>query len=190
MITPGTAIDEHSNEYAYVCAVTKQDQTYHIAWGDFSLGSYSTKSFVNLSALQGFLYSLAPQEIIVDAVWDEKDHFQDTLPGADTITFSTHDVPSRPQEYITRVCQLQTITSFGKAVTQGREKAFALLVYYLYYTQKKPLVTVQQVRFHHDKDFVLLDPITLKNLEVFHASYEHDPRYSLFGVINRCKTGA
>lgn len=85
---------------------------------------------------------------------------------------------------------MQTITSFGKALENGRGEAFALLAYYVHYTQKSPLHTLHYIRLHNEETTILLDDVTIKNLEIFHASYEHDARYSLFGVINNTRTAA
>ena len=95
-----------------------------------------------------------------------------------------------PEEFISQVVSIQTIASFGQALTDGRQHAFALLAHYLYFTQKAALHTLQFIRLHNSTDLVLLDEVTVKNLEIFHASYEHDSRYSLFGVINNTKTSA
>ncbi len=49
IITPGTYIQESKKEYTYTMAITFLPHTtgnhYHLAWGDFSIGEYWTKSF-------------------------------------------------------------------------------------------------------------------------------------------------
>lgn len=39
----------------------------------------------------------------------------------------------------------------------------------------------------HDKE-VLLDEVTVKNLELFSSSYEHSEKYSLIGIIDNTQT--
>jgi DNA mismatch repair protein MutS len=67
---------------------------------------------------------------------------------------------------------------------------FALLLNYLKNTQKSNLHNIVRVSLHTMKDHVLLDNITIKNLEVFASSYENNERYSLIGVLDNTKTAA
>jgi len=63
-----------------------------------------------------------------------------------------------------------------------------LLLNYLQYTQKSVAVRVVRVALHmHDKE-VLLDEVTVKNLELFSSSYEHSEKYSLIGIIDNTQT--
>jgi len=58
-------------------------------------------------------------------------------------------------------------------------KAFALLLNYIKNTQKTDLHNIVRVSLHASKDRVLLDNITIKNLEIFASSYENNEKYSL-----------
>ncbi|NCQ82910.1 hypothetical protein GW750_09305 [bacterium] len=65
----------------------------------------------------------------------------------------------------------------------------SLLLHYLHATQQQD-IRVTRIHYQRPHDFVLLDDITIKNLEIFQSSYESSQKYSLFGVINTCITHA
>jgi DNA mismatch repair ATPase MutS len=56
----------------------------------------------------------------------------------------------------------------------------ALLLDYLRYTQKKRLTTIAKIGYHSSEGLVLMDDVTIKNLEIFASSYELNTKYSLF----------
>ena len=188
--TPGTYIQDDAPSFNYVCALTQSGSDYHIAWWEFSLGQYYTKSFTSFESLQKFLLTLSPSECLFASTFSMKEPLEDLLHTYGKTVFSVHDIPRNPEDFIAQVAGVQTVASFGQALSQWREQAFALLAYYLHFTQKAPLHTLQYVRLHNTSDIVLMDDVTVKNLEIFHASYEHDARYSLFGVINNTRTAA
>lgn len=42
--------------------------------------------------------------------------------------------------------------------------------------------------YYHQDDYVLLDEVTMKNLELFTSSYNQDTSYSLFGTLDQCQS--
>lgn len=192
VITPWTYIQEAQKKFAYTCAIyyaAHDDGTqYHIARGDFSIGDYQTKSFVDMDSLQRMLLVMAPVECIVDPDFPYIDDVKIRLQQYNKCLLSVYDVPRDAAEYVQHICSVQTVSSFGKALESWRLWAFALLLNYLQYTQKSVAVRVVRVALHmHDKE-VLLDEVTVKNLELFSSSYEYSEKYSLIGIIDNTQT--
>ena len=77
IVTPGTAIQEARKGFNYMLALYfkpySNGNTYHIAWGDFSLGEYWTKSFSDIPQLQKFIALIRPSELIFDQDFPDKD---------------------------------------------------------------------------------------------------------------------
>lgn len=92
--------------------------------------------------------------------------------------------------FITSMLHIQSLNSFGQALTDGRESPFALLLHYLTTTQQRDISTVYRISYYRPHEYVLLDNVTIKNLELFHASYDHDTQHSLFGVLDTCQTSS
>ncbi len=63
-----------------------------------------------------------------------------------------------------------------------------MLLHYLQYTQKSIAVRVVRVALHMHEQEVLLDQVTVKNLELFTSSYENSEKYSLIGIIDNTQT--
>lgn len=92
--------------------------------------------------------------------------------------------------FITSMLHIQSITSFGSSLADERSTPFALLLHYLTTTQQREISTVYRISYYRPHDYVLLDDVTIKNLELFHASYDHNSHYSLFGVLDTCQTSS
>ena len=194
VVTPGTFIKEWEKKFSYMVAVSFENiktwANYNIAWGDFSMWEYNTKSFENIEIMQNFILGLDPVEIIFDVDFPNKTELQNNIKNYTDSLISIYDVPVDPDKYILNQCKIQTLSSFGQALEWWRLDAFALLLNYLKNTQKSNLHNIVRVSLHTMKDRVLLDNITIKNLEVFASSYENNEKYSLVWVLDNTRTTA
>ena len=194
VITPWTYIKENQNNFSYMAAITyepyRNGENYHLAWWDFTIWEYSTKSFESIWDLEKFLAVLNPVEIILDIGLQWKDALQQSIKNYLNSLISIYDIPVDPDKYILEQCKIQTLASFGQALQWWRIWAFALLLHYIKDTQKDNLKNIIRVSHHTMKDRVLLDEITIKNLEIFSSNYEHNDKYSLAGILDNTKTNA
>lgn len=83
---------------------------------------------------------------------------------------------------------VQQIASYGKALEDGKLATMALLLSYLNHTQKSSLTNITKISFHSQDTYLLLDEVTIKNLELLSSSYEGSERYSLFHILNTTQT--
>jgi hypothetical protein len=84
------------------------------------LGEYWTKSFANIEDMIKFIQIVNPVEVIVDVEFPDKDELTKMLKQYQNILISISDVPHRYEEYLIENCKIQTISSYGKAVEEGR----------------------------------------------------------------------
>ena len=194
VITPGTYIKESDKNFSYIVSLTfgqyKNWNNYHIAWWDFTIWEYYTKSFSELKDMQTFVLSLNPTEIIFDVDFPNKTEIEKNIRDFSDALVSISDAPVDPDKYILEQCKIQTLSSFGQALETGKLDAFSLLLKYLENTQKTYLHNIVSVSLHSTNGRVLIDNITLKNLEVFASSYENNEKYSLIWVLDNTKTTA
>lgn len=192
IITPWTFIQETKKSFTYMLAVSfepvKTWYNFHIAWWDFALGEYWTKSFASIEDMQKFILIINPVEVIVDIEFPDKDELNKLIKQYQNILISISDVPHRYEEYLIENCKIQTLSSYGKAVEEWRWQTLALLFSYLQTTQQTSLTNIYRIAFHSTDNMVLLDEVTLKNLEIFSSSYEGSEKYSLIGVLDNTKT--
>jgi len=192
IITPGTYIQENNKNYTYTLSVYFQTQkdmnNFHIAWWDFGLWTYNTKSFRDIGQMQKFIMNIKPVEIVMDVDFPWKDDVVSIIKKYTQSLVSLHDVPVNVAEYVANQCKVQTIASYWKALENGKLDAFALLVSYLKNTQKKNLNNIVRISLHNQENQVLLDDVTVKNLEIFTSTYEQVEKYSLIWILDNCKT--
>jgi len=192
IITPWTYIQENEKNFSYMSAITKESyknwDTYHLARWDFSIWEYRTKSFKNIEEMQKFLSIISPKEIIFDINLEQKDEISIPLQNYIKCLISIYDIPVDPSRYITQNCWIQSISSYGKALEWWRLNAFALLLHYIKNTQKTNISNISKIWLHSQNKKVLLDNITIKNLEIFASSYEWLEKYSLIWILDITKT--
>lgn len=192
VITPWTFIQD-SKKFNYILsAYFAPNKTWinrHVAWWDFSIGQYFTKSFSSVEDMQKFILSINElSEIIFDVDFPNKDETAKLLKNYIKIFVSVHDVPVDPQKYIEYELSIQTISSFGLAMEDGRLDTFALLLSYIKSTQKSSLSNFSRVTFHSQDKLVLLDDTTIKNLEIFSSNYDGNEKNCLYRILNNTQT--
>lgn len=64
--------------------------------------------------------------------------------------------------------------------------AAAALIHYAKETQKTALPHIRSILLEQSTDFIALDPITRRNLEIIEPLFEHGT--SLFQLVNDCQT--
>ena len=194
IITPWTYIQEWSKNFNYMLAITKKElsswEIYHIAWWDFTIGEYQTKSFTNLWDVQKWILTLAPSEIIIDIDFSEKDGLTTPIQQYLKCLISVYEVPVDPGSFLCNISNVQTLSSFWQAVGEWRLQAIALLLNYIKHTQQQNITNISKISFHNQTGCVLMDDITIKNLEIFSSSYENNQQYSLFWILDQTKTTA
>ncbi|MEI6672043.1 MAG: hypothetical protein WCL02_01440 [bacterium] len=120
IITPGTYIQETKKEFTYTMAITflphTNGQSYHIAWGDFSIGEYWTKSFSDIAEMQKFILTIRPVELIFDINFPEKDIVTTPIQQYLKCLISIRDLPPDPEKFLAETTHVQQSASFGKAV--------------------------------------------------------------------------
>lgn len=192
IITPGTFIQESKKNSTYTLALCfspqKDNHNYHIARGDFSLGEYWTKSFYDIQDVQKFAWIINPVELILDIDLPDQNDIANLMKQYLNCLISVSDKPYNEDEYLINQCKIQTLASYGKAIESGRKSALALLFNYLETTQKTNLTNISRIALHSNNSLVLLDEVTIKNLEIFSSSYEWSEKYSLIGTLDNTKT--
>lgn len=192
IITPGTYVQEHRKWFNYMLSIYfkpyADGNAYHIARWDFSLGEYWTKSFTDIAQMQKFILTIRPSEIIFDIDFSDKDLVTTPLQQYLKCLISIYEVPFDIGNFLLHMTKVQSLSSFGKALDEWRLQAIWLLLNYISHTQKTQLTNIAKIGLHSQNGLVLLDDVTIKNLEIFTSSYENSEKYSLIWILDRTKT--
>ena len=191
VVSPGTLTDANyldAREPAFLMAVLSANGVFGAALLDLSTGDFSAAEYHGAdasAALADEIAVLKPREIIVPA-------------GLDIPTIAASAVPITPVDAWTfdgesarrtLLDQLRTggLEGFG---LQGRHAAVAAagaLVHHLRTTQKLDLAHVRAIRYRERRDALLIDPTTLKHLEIVEGSEGGRPG-SLLDELDRTVT--
>lgn len=141
-----------------------------------------------MSEVHQLVTSLAPKEIILHKTSPQITTVAESLKTQPNTVIAYRDMLDEAEYFALSILRVQSLASFGKALSDGRVAPFALLLSYLMTTQQSTITTIYRVSYYHSNDYVVLDEVTIKNLELFASSYDQDQTYSLFGTLDQCQS--
>jgi DNA mismatch repair protein MutS len=209
VITPGTFTDSgylDAREPAFLMAVartTARDKTtLGVALLDVSTGDFTATEYVGADGLQAFadeLLVLRPREVIVAGdvegldvavgakaaaeAWPQLADAGLAITPVDGWAFE-HEAARRALLDQLRAASLE---GFGLDRKTSAVSAAGALVHYLRSTQKADLAHVRAIAYRQRADALLIDPTTLRHLEIVEGS-EGGRDGSLLDELDRCVT--
>lgn len=189
IITPWTYIQENAFEQHIMSCWFWWDsnQQYHIAWWDFTLWTYFVQSTESFQLLCSIIEKIAPKEFVIHHSFPELESLSDFLQKSN-IVYSVHDHPQDMDHFLKSILSINSLESFWEVLQWWSKHAVATLFSYVKHYQKKSQYIVKTIKKLWYADALSLDPVTIKNLEIFYSSYESNQEYSLFWVLNTNKT--
>ena len=207
VVSPGTLTDANyldAREPAFLMSIVESPKAdlkvglYGVALLDLSTGEFTTAEYQGpdgLQALADEIATLRPREIVVPGGSQGQDSSSavDKLPEITRlqIPVTTADAWSFEPEAARRslLDQLKThgLDGFGLDGRISAIQAAGGLIAYLRDTQKADLAHVRAVTYKAVAECLLIDPITLKHLEIVTGS-EGGPQGSLLNEIDRTVT--
>ncbi|HEX2458174.1 MAG TPA: DNA mismatch repair protein MutS [Vicinamibacterales bacterium] len=180
VVSPGTLTDAgylESRESAFLMAIAPDSgqSGYGAALLDLSTGEFTTTEYAGPDARQALadeLVILQPREILVPTGSEEPAALASELrltarvTPADEWTFESESARRTLLDQL----RTQSLDGFGLEGHIPAIRAAGALVQYLKDTQKADLAHVRAVSFRTGADCLLVDPTTLRNLEVVSAS--------------------
>jgi DNA mismatch repair protein MutS len=128
----------------------------------------------------------SPREILFP------ESIKDSLPATEGMTRTPMENWLFDADYGGRLLRDQlgtsTLDGFGLADKTRAIAAAGALIHYVRQTQKTNLEHITGLTYHERANYLILDPATLRNLEIVESS-TGNARDTLLGVINRSRTG-
>jgi DNA mismatch repair protein MutS len=197
VVSPGTLTDAaylDAREPALLMSICPMQPGpgYGVALLDVSTGEFTTAEYAGADARQALadeLSVLRPREIIAPVGFDAAAaliaelRLEARLTPADEWTF---EFEAARRSLLTQM-QTQTLHGFGLDDRPAATRAAGALVQYLRDTQKADLAHVREVAFRTTAECMVIDPTTLRNLEVI-ASADGSRTGSLLHEIDRTIT--
>jgi DNA mismatch repair protein MutS len=179
VVSPGTLTDASyldAREPAFLIALgpAADGAGYGAALLDLSTGEFTTAEYLGPDARQALLDELAvlrPREVIAPAGFAEPAAMIETLRLAAVVTSVegwTFDAEAARRALLEQM-RTQSLAGFGLEGHAAAISAAGALVHYLRETQKADLAHIREVSYRIGADNLLIDPTTLKNLNVIES---------------------
>ncbi|HEX6279875.1 MAG TPA: DNA mismatch repair protein MutS, partial [Pyrinomonadaceae bacterium] len=209
VITPGTAVDSQLNESRdsnYLAAIAKISERFGVAFLELSTGQFLSTEFDGRDAFRKAveqIESFAPRELlftpeIASSVREAFgiDQAQGSLVTDDrfkkdrTITLTEVERAWDEAQAVTELeSQFKTkgLTGFGLDDQGGALVAAALCLDYAKQTQKASVEHISEIAYFDPSEFMVLDAVTLRNLDVVDGSNNNN-KHTLLNVIDETIT--
>jgi len=204
ILSPGTTLSANQLDAArnhYLCAVDVNKAGLHAAWIDLSTGEFRVATDTHPENLLPVLTALDPAEMVLVEgdleKWKAAPHEQHTLHNLQQFCASRliselpgyhFDVPGGAKTVMDALGVLN-LQGFGLGADHPALGAAGALVYYATENLCAKPENLRSLQEYRSARTLLLDPATLRNLEIF-SSIRGTRDASLLGVIDRSTTAA
>lgn len=193
ILTPGTLTDDallNSHQSSNLVALCLQQNQIGIALIDLSAGIFKVQQQdFKLEQLSIELARLMPSEILVDEDIVDPNILEQVKKQLDCPVTKRPNVDFNLNNAQKTLCDqlgVSTLSGFGIDHLPLAKAAAAALIHYAKETQKTALPHIRSIQLEQSSDFIALDPVTRRNLEIVDPLFEHGT--SLFQLINDCQT--
>jgi DNA mismatch repair protein MutS len=196
VITPGTAIDssliqEQSNNY--LMSVSGEGAEFGVSFLDVSTGEFLTTQFVDNLSFDKIISEAAkmhPAECILPPALFDNKKLGERLRGL-SITINKLDTEfldtKNSKEILLKHFGVLTLEGMGIEKLPHALSASGAALSYAKTTQMRDLGHIQALRVYSESEFMVLDSITLRNLEIIQG-IRGEGGSSLLSVLDHTKT--
>ncbi len=217
VITPGTAIDPQlleAKESIYLASVCGSGENFGIAFLELSTGEFFTTEISGKNSWAktcADIESFAPRELlfpeslqklvessfgnfrnptlsdvsnVVSISAPNSAKFSTTLTALDDWLFHTEDCETLLRHQL----KVREITAFGLSGKTEAIRASGAVLRYALETQKASAEHISEINLLEASDFMVLDAVTLRNLEIIESKGESNKK-NLLSVIDETVTG-
>jgi DNA mismatch repair protein MutS len=187
VVTPGTIIEDSlldNKANNYLAAVYSDGDNAGIAYVDITTSEFATSQF-SAEYLEVELARLNPAELLISE--------SQTPPNIDssvTVTVVESEVFHQEwaQEALLEHFGVASLEAYGCENLPLAIRAAGAVIEYVRRTQKTALGQINSLRTYSTSTFMVLDPQTRRNLELFEGGRWGDTRASLYTVLDRTET--
>ena len=187
VFTPGLTIDTiqlGTGENNYLMGFCAEGEVFGLAFMDISTGELKACQISGFEAFLSEALRNEPKEILSFKEFQEHSCFEgfkknfenDLITYVDDLKFDA--VPSFSEEERNSIRQKAPLAA----------QAVAMVLHYAEENQKKPLSHIRPLSFYRVQDFMVVDEVTKRNLELTQSLFEQGKRGSLFWLLDETIT--
>ena len=196
VITPGTVIEENvlqSGRSNFLAALFPGKERYGLALLDVSTGEFRATEIAGRQALETELNRVAPAECLAPQSWKDGCAKGDGLPDAPArMVWSAQEDWQFDQEVCReRLCKqlgVMTLDGFGCRDLPLAVAAAGAVLGYAQNNLRQEAAQITRMQVYQPDDYMVLDRISQRNLELVDAIFTDAKNATLFAVLNKTVT--
>jgi len=196
VVTPGTALDSQvlePRENNYLAAVVWDHAAAGLALVDLSTGDFRATEFCGDNAsvrLRDELDRMRPSELLLPS--GAASPLEGRTGNGQVVTQTPLEEWVFAEEYGARLLRdhfrVATLAGYGLEGHLPAVAAAGAILHYVRETQRGSLAHLDGIRFYQQQESLLLDPATLRNLELVDPAFGETRSATLLGVLDCCAT--
>ena len=189
-----TMLDEKKNNY--IACLFKSGDTIAAAWTDITTGEFSAMEFTGDSAVEDVvnqLVTLSVAEVICNeemllSTRDLKEIKHNLLPAFSCYVPWAFNVKHAEKNLLEQF-ETRSLAAYGIAGKENCIAAAGALIEYLRETQKHSLNNINSIQIVNREQYMVLDSIAVRNLELLRSNAEGKKYGSLLWLLDKTRTG-
>mgnify|MGYP001556319940 FL=1 len=190
VVTPGTILEPSllkGDQNNYLCSAFFGEKKAGFAYLDLSTGEFAATQVENsqmMSLIRAEITRLNPAEVLLPGEVDELH----TTPGHKTTYASWHFEFGRCRETLLNHFGTTTLDGFGIRQSPLAVQAAGAILQYIQDTQPQALNLLNSLATYNFNEFMTLDAVTRRNLELTETLRTHDKVGSLLHILDNTVT--
>jgi len=193
VITPGTTLDENildNRSNNFLVGVYRLKKMFGVAALDITTGEFFASQYLSWAEVMRTLQRFEPQEVIIGDDLFMNDDYRSPLEEFGIVNNFTLNKYQIPEELLCEQFGVRNLEGFGLAGLPAAISAAGTVLGYMREMQKNDSMHVQSIAVIRQDDYMTLDAVTLRNLDVLYNSYTHTREHSLLAVLDHTITSA
>ncbi len=192
ILSPGTHFDERllaAERNNFLAALYPLGKLFGLALADLTTGDFKTTELEGEPALRAELERLRPAEIIYPASADKLA----ALVRGDTVLLNPYEDwvfgPETAEFTVREHFKVASLDGFGLKGRPAAVGAAGAVIHYLTQHLRRDISSLSRLSFYLCSDFMALDAVSLRNLEILEPLHPGAPRQAcLYGALNSTVT--
>ncbi|MGI6328213.1 MAG: DNA mismatch repair protein MutS [Dethiobacteria bacterium] len=199
VITPGTIVEDNlleKNRSNYLAAIVKLDRedSIGLTFIDISTGELLAFHFEqdgSMDRMLDELFRLKPSEIVLEKLLT-KIMSQDIINRIKEFALINQNMAFSDEKEARDILSGQfsekLLINSGIKNSKAAQYSTALGLKYIKKMQNNAIAHIDEIKFYREKEFLRMDAVTMRNLEITETIHSRDKKNSLLGILDRTRT--
>ncbi len=193
IVTPGTIIEPNilGEGNNFISSLFFEKESIGVAFVDISTSEFFLFEAKNKEEMLNVLMKYSPSEIVIPSSFENDRDLINLLKGRGFYLTFFSDVDfykENAEDSLKKQFKVLSLEGFGLKEKDSLISSAGALISYLHNTQKNVLVHINTMSLQSNKDFLLMDITTIRNLELIKNIREDSEKGTLLSVLDKTHT--